>query len=228
MAGASGAGGSQPLCQALRFDGDDDFVRVPDAAAFDGIAPMTVEAWIKADDYPSEVHIVSHHDHNAHTGYVLLIYQSGDMQFRYQFAGQNNNAGFIPVTAGVWHHVAATYDAGTVRLFVDGIEKHESNIPTGISADFTGPLVIGRAAYAKGFHFKGYIDEVHLSKTARYSVDFVPQHVFEPDADTVALFRFEETGQQVIDSTGKHDGWLGFDGVQSGDDPTRETVPCTH
>lgn len=227
--GSGGIGGTPAECHALRYDGDDDWVRVPDDSALDGIAPLTVEAWLKADDYPSEVQIVSHHDHAAHTGFVLLIFQSGEMQFRYQFAGQNYSVGFVPVSAGAWHHVAATYDSGTARLFVDGFEKSESNIPNGITDDFSGPLTIGRAAYSKGFYFKGLIDEVRVSKTARYAVDFQPEHSFAPDSETVVYYRFEEeSGQAVLDVMGKRDGWLGLDGVEATDDPVREVVPCTH
>ncbi len=51
---------------------------MPDDPTLDGIGPITIEAWIYAESYPDEVHILSHHDNDAHTGYVLLIFQDSD------------------------------------------------------------------------------------------------------------------------------------------------------
>jgi hypothetical protein len=226
--GASGAGAGPATCHGVEFDGTDDWISVPDAAELDAIAPITVEAWIKAASYPSEVQIVSHHDHNAQTGWVLLIFQGSEMQFRYQFGGSINSSGFTPVSAGTWHHVAATCDAGVVRLFVDGAQVHQGNIPTGVAEDYSGPLAIGRAAYTDGFHFLGIIDDVRISNVARYTSDFTPAHSFSPDANTVALWDFEGQGQLVKDATGMHDGTLGADQASASDDPVRVQVPCEH
>jgi len=225
--GGTGGGGSA-TCHGVRFDGVDDWIRVPDAPELDSIAPITVEAWIKPDSYPNEVHIVSHHDHGAQTGWVLLVYQGGQMQFRYQFGGSINSSGYTPVSPGTWHHVAATCDSGVVRLFVDGFQVHQGTIPTGVAEDYVGPLAIGRAAYSDAFHFLGIIDDVRLSNVVRYTGDFTPEHSFSPDGNTVALWDFEGQGQQVRDVTGTHGGTLGAAATKGSDDPTRVEVPCDH
>jgi hypothetical protein len=228
-AGAAGAGGGvASACHALQFDGVDDWVSVPDASELDALTPMTVEAWIKADSFPTEVQIVSHHDHGAKTGWVLLIFQSGQMQFRYQFGGATNSAGGVPVSAGQWHHVAVTLDSGLVRLFLDGVLTQKSQIPNQVAEDYSGPLAIGRSAYSDEFHFLGAIDNVRLSKVARYSASFTPPHTFSSDDDTVALWEFEGSEQIVADATGQHDGTLGADASSGSDDPERVGVPCTH
>lgn len=223
-----GSGGAAPACRGLSFDGVDDLVSVPDQVTLDGLAPLTVEAWVYPESYPGEVQIVSHHDHGAHTGYVLLIFSGSEMQFRYQFDGQNHPSGFTPVVAQQWHHVAATYDSGTVRLFVDGQMKHEGTIAQGVADDCDAPLAIGRAAYEDSFHFHGIIDEVRISRVARYEESFVPAKApFAPDADTVALYHFDEDGGQVAaDATGAHDGSLGATNQAAADDPERVDVPC--
>ncbi|MBI3206989.1 MAG: LamG domain-containing protein [Myxococcales bacterium] len=226
--GAAGTGGGGAACRGLKFDGVDDVVRVKDAAALDGLGKITVEAWVFPESYPGEVHVLSHHDHNAMTGYALLMYGGSEMQFRYQFGGQMHGAGFTKVAAQEWHHVAATHDGSKVRLFVDGAQRHEQTLPAGVAADCAAPLSIGGAAYEDNFPFHGIIDEVRLSRVARYTAAFTPsKQPFLVDADTVALWHFDEVaGQAVTDAAGKHHGTLGKTTAVEGADPARVPVPC--
>ena len=51
--------------------------------------------------------------------------------------------------------------------------------------------------------FQGLIDELRISKVARYIADFTPPSRFEPDKDTAALYHFDEgTGDVLTDSSG--------------------------
>jgi formylglycine-generating enzyme required for sulfatase activity len=56
--------------------------------------------------------------------------------------------------------------------------------------------------------FTGTIDEIRVSKIARYEADYAPQARLEPDADTLALYHFDEGAGDVLrDSSGNgHDG----------------------
>src|ERR1019366_7642082 len=64
------------------------------------------------------------------------------------------------------------------------------------------------------------MDEVRFSKVARYDKDFTPAKRFEPDADTLALYHFDEGAGDVLkDSSGNgHHGkivgakWVNADG----------------
>ena len=50
--------------------------------------------------------------------------------------------------------------------------------------------------------FQGEIDEVRISKTARYTEDFIPSNKeFEPDIDTVGLWHFNNN---LSDSSSKY------------------------
>ncbi|MFO0564236.1 MAG: LamG domain-containing protein [Polyangiaceae bacterium] len=229
-AGSVATGGAPATCHGLKFDGVNDLVSVLDDPALDGIAPMTVEAWIRAEAYPGEVQILSHHNHNTHTGYVLLVFDNSTAQFRYQFDGSNHPVGGAVVSAQKWHHIAATYDSasGLVQLFVDGALGASDTIPKGKASDDADPLVIGRAAYEDNFAFQGVIDEVRISKSVRYTGAFTPSKTpFVVDGQTVALWHFEEPGGQLVnDETGKHDGALGKDTSLADDDPARVEIPC--
>ena len=52
--------------------------------------------------------------------------------------------------------------------------------------------------------FHGDLDEFRISSVARYHDTFTPKPRFEPDADTLALYHFDEgEGDVLKDSSGK-------------------------
>jgi formylglycine-generating enzyme required for sulfatase activity len=75
--------------------------------------------------------------------------------------------------------------------------------------------------HAPAYHFTGRIDEARVSQTARYERSFTPPETFGSDADTLALYRFDEGAGDVLrDSSGNnHHGkivgakWVRIEGV---------------
>ncbi len=127
------------------------------------------------------------------------------------------------VADGRWHHVAVTRRAsdGLLSIYVDGVLDAQVDGPDGDISYRDGRattypndpfLVIGaekfdlnRTLYPA---FSGWIDEVRLSRTLRYTANFtVPTAFFLTDANTVALFHFNEgTGDMVKDVSGHPGG----------------------
>lgn len=148
----------------------------------------------------------------------LVFGVSGD-----EGAGDYTLCGTSTVTNGKWHHIAVQRRRtdGGLWLFVDGQLEAEGTGPAGdISypddgqpGDFCeGPctnsdpfLVIGAEKHDAGAaypSFSGWLDEVRLSNTLRYNDNFTPPTVpFEADANTVALWHFDEgSGTTVGDA----------------------------
>jgi len=94
------------------------------------------------------------------------------------------------------------FDDSKSVLFVDGKRQGGINIPRNRVQDMGGTgMAIGRSANPE--FFNGTIDEVRISKAVRYTEDFVPQTYFKPDADTMALYHFDEgQGDVLKDSSG--------------------------
>jgi hypothetical protein len=67
---------------------------------------------------------------------------------------------------------------------------------------------IGASAVQSAFAFAGTIDEIRISRVARYeSAQFVPQRRFSADADAIALFHLDEgSGDTADDVAGGHRG----------------------
>lgn len=142
--------------------------------------------------------------------------------------GVNNGAegttlcGRADVTDGRWHHLAVTRSAadGVLAIFVDGRLDASSDGPTGDVSYRDGRttqypadpfLVIGAEKHDAGPEypsFRGWIDEVRISRVVRYREPFTPPTApFPPDPDTVALYHFDEgTGATVYDTSGAPGG----------------------
>ena len=68
-----------------------------------------------------------------------------------------------PVTAGVWHHYASTYDGTTLKIYLDGVE-----VASGGTSGFTGMpanMGVGYSAWG-GEQWNGQIDDFAIFPTA--------------------------------------------------------------
>lgn len=86
-----------------------------------------------------------------------------------------------------WIHVAATRKADTDNMYLhmNGVTIANVTVDTA-DISFSNSLSIGT-------NFVGYVDEVRVSSTARYTSDFtVPSNRFRPDSETALLVHFDE------------------------------------
>jgi hypothetical protein len=87
-------------------------------------------------------------------------------QFRFHLAGVGSLNTALPTT-GVWHHVAATYDHSTMKIFFDGVEV-ASRAASGNIDTSEDPLYIGTKsedvdpADHPGDYFNGKMDDVRV------------------------------------------------------------------
>jgi Concanavalin A-like lectin/glucanases superfamily len=147
---------------------------------------------------------------------------------------------------GNWHHVAATRNStsGQMRLFVDGAQVASGTGPTGNVSYQDGAtgfpndpfLVIGAEKHDAGSDypsFSGWIDEVRVSRSVRYTAAFTrPSAPFSADADTVALYHMDEaSGSEISDSSGAaggpSHGTLQSGAQRSSDEPWGSSLPPT-
>ena len=79
-------------------------------------------------------------------------------------------AGTTPITTGAWHHVAATYDGATWKLYLDGNVEATLAVGQPAASASGSPVAIGSAltstGVAAGF-FDGAVDEVRIWNVAR-------------------------------------------------------------
>jgi hypothetical protein len=108
---------------ALRFDGN-DFISVNDSPS---LRPkkFTVSFWVRAAGSPGQFkYIISKGSHECVTAsWGVSTGNNGGLQF-YVWDGNNQvasgGAQDYQIWDGRWHHVAATYDGSSARMFLDG------------------------------------------------------------------------------------------------------------
>jgi hypothetical protein len=185
----------------LLFDGKSTRVVVP-TLTFDGKVPVTVEAWVTPTAFGQEGHI------------CLLGRPGGGMGFSPTGsfgAGVFDGSGWrtaygsnVPVGKKV--HLAAVFAADGITLYIDGKTTTTKAHKLAALPKTEPPAVLGaHTPEAAPGHFQGTMHAVRVSKSARYVTDFKPADRWEKDADTVALYRFDDgAGTRLTDHSG-HD-----------------------
>jgi hypothetical protein len=134
---------------------------VADRPTFNPTGAITVAAWVNATSWDTNIwqnSIVSKDAISANSGYVLRGGAGGRLSFVvYLAAGGYAELQTTSTVPTGWHHVAATYDGSTMRIYVDGVSV-ASRAQTGAIKPSTGTdLVIGNCPSATTRMFRGQI-----------------------------------------------------------------------
>jgi glucose/arabinose dehydrogenase/PKD repeat protein len=152
--------GSGKYSGALSFNGGNARVTVNDSASLDLTTEMTLEAWV----FPT-----------ASSDWRDVVYKADDVYYL-----ESSSPGGSPGTGGtfgaspligpsvlptnVWSHLAATFDGGTLKLYVNGAQV-AGRAQGGTIATSNLALTIGGDALY-GQSFQGAIDEVRIYNVA--------------------------------------------------------------
>jgi hypothetical protein len=235
IVGCGGPPAGECSLHSARFDGS-SCIQVPGILTA-GVEAITVEFWIRVTSYDTNAFsslIVDKYEGPAldfpgvkvgiiNTGIMGIWEESMHYQETYPAYGANgefNGKGHGILTLakfkpGDWHHYAAQRDEdGKVRIFYDGQSQNSTNWDD-FYPDFGNPddLWIGCADGTQNY-LSGVLDELRISTIARYNAGGfdLADTIYTPDADTVALYRFDEgAGDMIVDSSGNtfHGTWIG-------------------
>jgi len=135
-------------------------VRVPHTAALTPTSGVTIEAWVRRNDAGRCETIVGK---NFQRG-LWLGFCPNKIRF-YPNADNDYVEGISDVPAGVWTHIAVTYDRTTVRLYrdgmLDGAVTHAGSLPSNID-----DLAIGADSDGR-YGFDGRIANVRIWSRVR-------------------------------------------------------------
>ncbi len=130
---------------------------------------------------------------------VSFLAISQEKRWRWQFQRRTPlNIVAIPALSEPAHY-ACVREGNIHRLFINGKMARDMECRTPDSGDV--PLTIGR-------DFIGRLDEIRISRVARYREEFTPAKRFESDSDTLALYHCddEQTGVFSDSSGNRHNG----------------------
>jgi hypothetical protein len=136
-------------------------------------ADFTIEAWVFSTSTTDQIIGSSSSDSNTQI-FRLNQNSAGNLAFYL-----NGTQVFQPTPAGLaintWHHLAICRSGTATRMFVDGVQKGETNTSwTGtFRMDEIGTFFFDGGHRLQGA-FTGHIDELRLTKAARYTSNFTP------------------------------------------------------
>lgn len=157
-----------PICEAgasgngIRLNST-NYAEIPDSATLRLLSAFTISAWFKADalvpNFP--LRLVDKIQAGSTEGYMFPVWSTG-MALS---AGPVGASATVPISSGVFHHAAVTFNQGNARFFLDGQFVGTGNIGASSVSTNSLPLRIG-ASQGVGANpnanFSGVIDEVRI------------------------------------------------------------------
>ncbi|MDX2130370.1 MAG: LamG-like jellyroll fold domain-containing protein [Chloroherpetonaceae bacterium] len=225
----------------VTLNGINDYIQISDRVELRPAA-VTIESRINLIAFPTQniIGIVIKRTGQVtnNANWQLELFNQNNIRFSYYDGSvwRNVDTNTQPIAnLNEWYHVAATFESGTARLYVNGnLLTTQTGLPA-IRTDYAGQVQIGR-----GFegYFNGKIDEVRIWNKARSQSDIqsTAQSILRGnDAGLVAYYTFNENtlngqGRQVLNrSTSvstRHDA-TSLNGLSFGTELTPIFLPPT-
>ncbi|MHC4571859.1 MAG: LamG domain-containing protein [Planctomycetota bacterium] len=150
---------------ALSFDGVDDYVNCGNDNSLAITNNLTIAGWVKrASGGGSTEIIVSKYD-GGQLSYRIFFRSTDVIRWWLSTDGTTDNRAFVDSTITItdtnWHFIAATFESGTLKIYIDGIDKTgpQTGSISSIKAT-TEPLFIGQEN--SGSYFEGTTDDVRI------------------------------------------------------------------
>lgn len=112
--------------KSTHFNGS-SYIRIPDSPSLSPIAEMSAAIWVKGTNLNN--YIFSHYDFSLNEKAFAIRYSSSNRMTIYISAdGRSSGGNFknyissIIFFDDIWHLVGFTFNAGTLKIFADGVE----------------------------------------------------------------------------------------------------------
>ena len=146
------------------------------------------------DSSTGDQYFLSSHGSVAASREFYFGLESSTLMFYYYYGSSSESSvssSWTP-SANTWYHVAVCRDGADLRLFVDGSQLGSTHdISTRDLHDSGYDLKVGALTNTGGSitgSVDGYLDEVRISRTARYTTTFTPSTTeFTDDINTALL-----------------------------------------
>jgi hypothetical protein len=213
-------GAAGKIDEAFDFDGDGDYVHVPNLeVAYDGSADWTASLWINPDTLPTESdRDASHLWHPRGQNDLWVQVDENDNVELGTWDGDSVDelVSGVTVAAGEWTHVCVVSDTSAddqYRIFLDGTEEASGNLTAPVSKSDTNVIGGQHSGPFTRHYFDGRIDDVRIYDRALSDTEVGGLYNDTPDPDPadepVSHYPFD--GDTPTDAVGDNDGTIGGD-----------------
>jgi hypothetical protein len=160
---------------SLYFDGTSYLTSPANSGFLFAARDFTVESWVYLTKLTPYAVLGSVWTGNASTSSWLVSQGSNASNLRFGYS-DGSNVSFVESNGGLmtnkWTHIAITRQAGTLRMFVDGVQRYRGIVPAFASPSMNlGVMSISNGQYPSA----GYLDSFRITNgTARYTSSFTP------------------------------------------------------
>ncbi|MEQ9298787.1 MAG: LamG-like jellyroll fold domain-containing protein [Cyclobacteriaceae bacterium] len=211
----------ETIGNALDFDGDNDFVALPQSGNFpiSNSSTFTLEMWVNGVAQEDSVVFAEGNSTDDDTRFSLGSGIGADTdKLRFNIVEDDGTEVLDATTNatvfdGNWHHIALVRgSASTADVYVDGI-LDATNFDYSIGTLTPDTTTIGALVNTTNTsEYLGQIDEMRLWSTARTQVEILENintTVDQSDAHLLSYYRFDHSsGSDLIDLAGTDDGEL--------------------
>jgi hypothetical protein len=202
-----GTGAVNDTDTATSFDGTNDYISMGDNYAYSARAAFSVEAWIRPTAATASWRrILSKEAANA-DGWDLHLQATTATPNRLAFERHSSGASDlaysnVALTAGLWYHIAATYDGTTMTLYVNGSAQSAPVSSTRSLPAVTDPFLVG-AGNGGTNPVGGQLDEVAVySGTTLSAARIQAHHAARSPYQTTVLADSPSSYWRLGESTG--------------------------
>jgi len=151
---------------AYAFDGKDDWIVVAPPPRLTNVE-LTVSVWVRYNATKFEgwwhdcIICQDDGDDNDRSRRIFQLSTSGDWVCWHRMGEVPDLCSIEPVVPGVWYHLAAVFENGVHKLYVNGVLNASRRHRLGAHAE--EPLHIGRKGTPEtDFYFNGAIDDIRM------------------------------------------------------------------
>lgn len=180
------------------FDGSGDYIKFTNNNLRLGTGDFTIEFWYYMISHGSGVARILYDQRTAGSQANPLILVTSTGNINYFVSGANRiSTSNAPNQLRTWQHLAVSRSSGTTKMFLNGTQIGSNY--TDATNYLGNPVFIG-TNYSATEPNLGYVDELRVSNTARYTANFTPStEAFTSDSNTILLCHFNDyNGSKII------------------------------
>jgi len=180
------------------FDGVGDYLTVSGNTDFSfGTGNFTIEMWVRRDTFTSYAALYSGDATLAQATNLGIRIFNTDGSVIVNVGSTNIMTATAALPLNTWAHLSVVRSSNTFYVFVDGIQIGSTGSYSGSITCSTGyPSIGGHTNYTD---FKGYLDDIRITKVARYTSNFTaPTAAFD---NYLGVMNYTKSGSILITVT---------------------------
>ena len=159
---------------SILFDGTNDELTIPDSADWVFAGNFTIDFWIRTGTAGD----LMTHATSATAGNTNFDFRLGGGGSQFGALVSNGSSFPVNIVGGAnladsaWHHLALVRLGNRFDIYVAGTSVANATSAVSIN-DVSAPITIGKA-FNGANDFNGHMDEIRISKVARWDANFTP------------------------------------------------------